>query len=187
MKILKYLLLYFICIGCVKFASAQAISKPIKLTQHDLNEKTREIGANTLITDQNADKFIGTWVWKRDNNVLRIKLKKVLINWGSKDKPAMFEGLTGGYQFVKNGKEVSFFTNEYPISGSTEGQPSIAYLSIYNSKTPKNVAYLHTSNEYILTYINSSTVRLELSKRIREGSPNKNNLTLPIDIVLTKE
>lgn len=155
---------------------------------YDMSERKSITEDNVRhIADKNGDKFVGTWIWRQNNTLLKITLKKYTHNWGGDKEQASIDLLTGTCSFVKNGKEIINSDGKEAITGSTEGQPSIAYLSIYNPKTPKNIAYLATSDEYILTYINNNSVKLELSKRRREGSPNKNNLSLPVDIILTRD
>ncbi len=129
-----------------------------------------------FLTDNENRKFTGKWVCQTDNQKFTIELQNDVVVSGkiSADK------LKGIFTLIINGSPATL-SSDNTIIGSTNGKPSTARIGIFNKVT-------HAEAIYLLTYINSNTIRFELSKNERrEWKKNSNEFSLPIDITMHKE
>ena len=108
-----------------------------------------------FLTDNENRKFTGKWICQTSNQKFTIELQNDVVVSGniSADK------LKGNFTLIINGNPASL-SSDNTIIGSTNGKPLTARIGIFNKVN-------HAQAIYLLTYIDSNTIRFELSKNER--------------------
>ena len=132
------------------------------------------------LTDKGKQKFIGKWTYKKDDTAFIIQLRDTLETRGK----ITVETLTGGYKYIIDGQSAPGSSIKNILTGSTHGEALTAEISITNSS---NKYWNYSPARYMLTYIDTNTLKFELSKKPGEWYSNKNELSFPVDIILRKQ
>ena len=155
---------------------------------------------NTTYTDNYLNKFEGNWIWKSGSNTVRLKLIKLLIKI-SMFNNSYWENLLGCHEYIQNGVVIENTMNQYDSLQYYLPPKGIGSLYLYHLEnddtslikgTIKDISK-HKGNQIDLTYLggNPAQIRMQLSlKGARVSLPGKPyipGITLPTDIILTKE
>ena len=168
----------------------------------NINSIAQKPQENTTYTDNYLNKFEGNWIWKSGDDTVELSLKKTLNKIEGFDN-SYWENILGCHRYVKNGILVESSMNIYD---------SLQYY--YSFDMSKVGVFLYhfdwwgdtivvkggiidiskeKTNEIKLNYLggNPAQIRMQLSlkgaKISLPGKPYIPGITLPTDIILTKE
>ncbi|RYZ98392.1 MAG: hypothetical protein EOP47_19445 [Sphingobacteriaceae bacterium] len=184
MRIYNFIRIIILVTGQLWFnAIAQTTTPKEKTFTTDMSEKkTPPMNPGHIhLTDKGRQKFIGKWAYKNNDTAFIIQLKDTLETLGNN---FTVETLTGKYDYLIHDIPAPLWSIKNILSGSTYGEASTAEISITNSF---NKDSFQNPARYTITYIDKNTLKFEFSKRRREWYPNKNEMNLPVNIVLHKQ
>ena len=166
----------------------------------NINSIAQKPQENTTYTDNYLNKFEGNWIWKSGSDTVRLKLKKLLIKI-SMFNNSYWENLLGCHEYIQNGVVIENTMNQYDSLQYYLPPKGIGSLYLYHLEnddtslikgTIKDISK-HKGNQIDLTYLggNPAQIRMQLSlkgaKVSLPGKPYIPGITLPTDIILTKE
>lgn len=162
------------------FSGAYAQRKITVISAKDLNKQGAVNGTDLVITDDNLDKYVGTWLWKDGSRQLKINLSKAVQHYGANNHVLDLALLKGDYSYLVDGKVVLKPSKEHPAIGASGGKRDTVDLLFENDqKKPMTVTYLY------LTFVSATTLHLELHNNVFEHQ-NDSHFELPVPLTLTR-
>lgn len=155
---------------------------------------------NTTYTDNHLNKFEGTWMWSSANDTVKLQLKKISLHILDVEN-SYWEFLLGCHSYTKNGILLESSMNKYDSLSYYTYTNKIGSLRLFRLEdgdtsfvegTIKDISK-HKGNQIDLTYLggNPAQIRMQLSlkgaKISLPGKPYIPGITLPTDIILTKQ
>ena len=161
------------------FFSTYAQKKITTLSASDLHKPGALNGTDFIITDNNLDKFIGTWAWKDGSKQLTFNFVKDVYHYGKGGHVLDLAILKADYLFTVNGKIVAKSEKEYPAIGTSIGRKDSIDLIVGNSTRTKSTFLL-------LAFMSDHSINVEVNNNVFEHS-NDPKFELPTPITLTKK
>lgn len=148
------------------------------------------------ITNNNLDKFVGTWNWSGNGKSFQLILKKenVLLPMGNNIKADMLYGFhkyTQNNIVVENSTQysnTSYTSKKHTVSGMGDHNipnkigGGITHIS-KNKSIRYEIDYLDSTHIKLIKLENSPGIKLNVSGQI----PYDSSISLPQDIILTKQ
>jgi hypothetical protein len=176
MKAFKFVLILL----AIPFFGVYAQRKITVISANDLSKPGATNGTDLINTDNNLDKYVGSWLWKDGNKQLKLKLTKAVHHAGRNGHTFDLTFLKGEYSYMVDGKVVLRPSKEHPAMGTSAGKRDTVDLLFENDeKKPVTVTYLY------LTYVNTKTLHLELHENVFEHN-NDSHFELPLPLTLTQ-
>jgi len=120
------------------------------------------IKANTRVTDNDINKYVGTWQYEKDGDQITIKLIKIIPNLGSDTSRIEVELLNGGFIYKKKGTVVLNTMDSKPIYGLYRNSNDESIITIRNKDGIK-------STRFYISMIGKDNIILKLDEQPQEG------------------
>ncbi|PRY53363.1 hypothetical protein B0I27_104374 [Arcticibacter pallidicorallinus] len=130
---------------------------------------------SVLVTDSALDFFVGSWMWKRGATSIKMVIHKKRVNIGSTTKAMEADILVGGYQYLKDGKEVLNTLESFPLSGIARDANTIVFSVINPDQSITELEFIKKSSTTALFILGDGKRELQ---RMKKEYPLKTNILL---------